>query len=90
MARDESRTQEIRGRMDAATAELRGLEARLDAANERLTIERGRQAELKTTMTGLIERSREELSVDLAALYETWHDDPAEDWDQVRPERSRS
>ena len=37
-------------------------------------------------MTGLVDRSREEIAVDLAALYETWHDDPAEDWDAVTTE----
>jgi chromosome segregation protein len=80
---EESRVQAIRGRMDSVAGELRVLETNLDAANERLATERGRHTELKTVMTGLVERSREELSVDLSQLYETWSDDPAEDWDQV-------
>jgi chromosome segregation protein len=86
VSRDDARMQEIRGRMDAATNELRALEERLDAANERLSTERARQTELKTGMNALVERSREEMGVDLAAVYETWHDDPAEDWATVAAE----
>jgi chromosome segregation protein len=83
VVREEAATSEIRTRMDAANAEVRELESRLDAVNERLATERGRQTELKSVTTSLVERSREEMSVDLETLYQTWQDDPAEDWDQV-------
>jgi chromosome segregation protein len=82
-AREEARASGIQARMDASGAELREVEARLDAVNERLTAERGRQAELRTLTGGLVERSREEMSVDLDQLYAAWHDDPGEDWVQV-------
>lgn len=58
----------VRERLQGQVARLEEVEARVSGLGDRLGASRGREGELRAAYEGLLERTREELEVDLEAL----------------------
>lgn len=83
----EQAADEARARRDEAAARLREVEERLDGLGEELAQLRGREAELRATVDALVERSREELAIDLREAAATAAvDEEGADWGAVAQE----
>ncbi len=86
LAQHEAGADAVRERLEASGRQLQGIEQRLDQVSEHLSQVRGRDAELRALVAGLVERAREELSVDLVAMYETGFTRTEANWEAIADE----
>ncbi len=81
LAGREQAADEARSRRDEVASHLRETEERLDQVGEELSQARGRESELRAVLEALVERSREDLGVDLrAAAAEAALEEEGVDW----------